>query len=208
MPQDIQRGELSDRLRRFGGLTGRIPLTLDEMVVPVVVGEDLYRQPYRLTVRGFNLVDEFAGAAGNPTQLAISLPLPGPVGGKYPGCIVVRRIRLTNLAGAAAQFSLRIGFNQTTTWTTRAQAFDLDRPINQNGSDVRLPVVIRGINTVASAGFALDIVDLGAATAHEWVLDPGIVLPPGVELRTVAPATVVNRSTFWGEYFPDAITYQ
>lgn len=47
MPLVIQQSEVADRLRRFLGLRGRSPISLDETMVPVVIEADLSQAPYR-----------------------------------------------------------------------------------------------------------------------------------------------------------------
>ena len=47
MPLVIQASEISDRLRRFLGVRGRVPIGLDETMVAMVLEADLSQAPYR-----------------------------------------------------------------------------------------------------------------------------------------------------------------
>lgn len=49
----FQRGELTDRVRRFTGLVGPYAGVIDELVSPVLITQDLSRAPFRLTGRRF-----------------------------------------------------------------------------------------------------------------------------------------------------------
>lgn len=75
----FQRGELTDRVRRFSGLVGPYSGSVDELVSPVLVTQDLARPPFRLVGQRYfcsavqaNPPDDFlvqlchSDAAGNP----------------------------------------------------------------------------------------------------------------------------------------------
>lgn len=49
----VQRGELTDRVRRFTGVVGPYSGSVDELVSPVLVGADLTTPPYRLVGQQF-----------------------------------------------------------------------------------------------------------------------------------------------------------
>lgn len=50
MPTPIQLGSLTDRLRKFLRIRGKLPLLLDEVVVPTVLIQDLTKGPYQAGV--------------------------------------------------------------------------------------------------------------------------------------------------------------
>lgn len=73
MPIPIQLGSLTERLRRFLRIRGRVRLSLDETVVPTVQVQDLTRGPYLAGVEpcAGNLV--LVSPAGAPSQWVIYL---------------------------------------------------------------------------------------------------------------------------------------
>jgi hypothetical protein len=205
VPTEIQRGELADRLRRFMGLTGRVPLQLDETIVGVSVLQNLERPPYRLGIRGLLGFSESAGAAGNPTQIALAYPI-GPAGTR--GAAVVDAVQLENTSAGAQTTQLRLAFNLTGTWTAIQQAWDLDRPHNDQGTEQRLLPVVRQNNAVAQIGGQLmQTTTGGLGSRYLLELPQPIVLAPGAELLAVAPATVGLRALFLGTFHPDAILF-
>lgn len=209
MPLEIQRGELTDRLRRFFGITGRVPSQLDETVVPVANLQQLDQPPYRLSERGFSLNDELAAAVGFPSMLVATIPLPGGVVTPTRGAMVVTQIHLANPNAGAAAVTLRISFNQVGTvagWTLRQQAFDLDRVVNSVGTDVRLPPRLYARNDVAIVGFEMDRWTLTATTGDVMqTLNPPIVCGPGVELIIAGANNAIIRGTFRGVYYPEVM---
>jgi hypothetical protein len=205
VPTEIQRGELSDRLRRFLGLTGRIPLQMDETVVPIANVQDLASPPYRLLERGFSGSDEIAAAVGFPSMIALTLPKQLAVGLPERGALVVSQLTLWNPNAGAAAMTYRVSFNLTAAWTLRQQVFDLDRVVNANGTDVRLPAVLRSNNGIAVVGFELDRFTLLASEGLIVDLNPPIVLGPGVELIIAGQNNAITRGAFRGVYFPDIL---
>jgi hypothetical protein len=101
MPLDIQQGGYADKLRRALGVRGRMPLRLDESVVPVVQVQDLDRPPYRSDAQEFGTNVFATGMAAVFNFGAIGLAT------SQPGAIVVDGLWVTS--GAADAYSVVIG---------------------------------------------------------------------------------------------------
>lgn len=85
-------GELVERARRFLGLRGRIDLAMDQQLVPVVVGQDLAKAPFRKSgVRMWGGVDLLAAGA-NSAQVIVN---------HTPSIQVLDQLRVTNRDAAA-----------------------------------------------------------------------------------------------------------
>src|SRR5687768_1210512 len=86
MPQPIQAGTVADRLRNFLNLTGRIPVQMDENVVPVANVQSLGEPPWRTED-----VDCFAYASSPAVAARF-----GMVAFRMPagatGALVIRRV--------------------------------------------------------------------------------------------------------------------
>jgi hypothetical protein len=206
MPSEIQRGELVDRLRRFAGTTGRMPLQLDETVVPVLNVGDLFQPPYRLAVRGFTGQDERPAAVGFPSQIACTLPAV-PSGSIVRGAALIREIWIDNQNASAAIFTLRIAYNLAAAFPLIINTLDLDRYLDQNGSIQRLPPQIRASNSVAAVGANIILFTLAASERFRLTLPTPIVMGPGTEVLIGSPNNAVNRTAFFGEWHPDAILF-
>jgi len=107
VPLSIQLGEIANRLRRSLDVRGRMPLALDETVVPVVVVRDANDLPFALDpseVAGFASVTPTAGQ-----QATIGLSNQGPVGSVF----VLEEVWLSNSVALARVEVSRSGVLQT-----------------------------------------------------------------------------------------------
>jgi len=73
MPVPIQLGAITDRLRKFFRIRGRISLTLDEVIAPVVLVQDLTVGPYQAGVTPAAGALEFIIQAPNASVYALLL---------------------------------------------------------------------------------------------------------------------------------------
>jgi len=66
VPFPIQSASITDRLRKFFRIRGKTSFSLDEVVAPVVLVQDLTKGPYQAGVTpAAGVVREFVGAAGS-----------------------------------------------------------------------------------------------------------------------------------------------
>lgn len=85
-------GELVERARRFLGLRGRIDVAMDQQLVPVVVGQDLSKAPFRKSgVRMWGGVD-LTAAGANQSQMIVN---------HTPSIQVIDQVRVVNRDAAA-----------------------------------------------------------------------------------------------------------
>jgi len=73
VPIPIQVGSLTDRLRNFLRIRGRVKLQLDETIVPTVQVQDLTRGPYLAGVKPCAGTLDIAVPVGAPSQFVIYL---------------------------------------------------------------------------------------------------------------------------------------
>lgn len=85
MPLQFNVGELANRVRGFLGVRGRIPLALDEQVVPVVRAGDSTRVPFRLNERryGFGSGAITVASGATPRYVGITPPQPAANGSQF-----------------------------------------------------------------------------------------------------------------------------
>jgi hypothetical protein len=81
MPLPIQLGELANRVRRALDTRGRLPLALDETIVPVVLIADADEVPYALDPQHAAGFQRGTGAVG--VQVTIGISNQGPEGSVF-----------------------------------------------------------------------------------------------------------------------------
>lgn len=97
MPLPIQLGELANRIRRAFDVRGRMPLALDETVVPVLIVGDATDFPFSLDPLGFAGHGFVVGQAANRACVAVSNQ--GPEG----SIAVIEQLVVSTSTGAASQ---------------------------------------------------------------------------------------------------------
>ena len=94
MPLDFNVAEIATRLRRSLGVRGRMPLTLDETQVGVIIGADATRSPFRTTSKVYRIWNSVAPTAGNFAAIELVNGAGGP--------LVIEQLFLVNRSAAIA----------------------------------------------------------------------------------------------------------
>lgn len=202
MPLPIQRGAFADSLRQLFRLTGRIPVNLDENVVPVAIVGDASGLPYT----GDPIYWQAYGSGG-PVAAELSVVGVGPVVG-LNGCLIVDRIDAINIGVSAVMGSVR--FQQLTgiglavgQAPLQVNQLDLNRIIGANYQTVPAQTVTG--TEAALAGVQLLRFQLPAGT--QLSIPGPWVLPADVALSVWASSLPNYRIdvNFAGRYFADVI---
>lgn len=184
MAIDVGSGNVADRLRNFLRLTGRIPLKMDEMVVPVVVGQQLDQPPWRTADQNFaaTVVTSPAPAAGFFAIAGVEMPN-GASG-------VARVTQITIRSNIAAEYSIFVGARQGTNYSAQGRVFN-----TENATPV--PALIP---TLAPVFYQADVNPLALNAEICRVVAGGqgtIVVPVDVCLRgNFGQSTTVGQACF------------
>lgn len=121
MATDIGTGSVADRLRNFLRITGRLPLKLDEMVVPVMVGQQLDSAPWRTSDQNFAaMLTSATPAAGFFAAVGVELPI------RVSGVARITGILLGNAAAAARSYDIRVGARSASNYTRQGNVFNVE----------------------------------------------------------------------------------
>lgn len=108
MPMEIARGEISDRIRRFFDVRGRLNTRLDEQIAPVTIIQDVSLPPYRTSPIVWAGFTSAPAVAAEFSVVAAALPV-APLG----RFVVDQIIAGTGTAGVAAGVTVRYGATAT-----------------------------------------------------------------------------------------------
>lgn len=203
MPLDIQAGGLAAKLRRLMGVRGRLPLRLDEQLVPTTEVGPALGAPYRTAGDAFDVATwhSQAAVAGQFPFVGIWLPLTSS------GALVVRHV-LLQTTGTADTFGLWLG--NTTDYIASQVLPASDIVITENFPAVSAAGVtpfvlggnVKGANAAQGIGKRI--------STHRLALDASLVVPVSVTLRpgwTLAvwrgTVNTVCEASFWGTYYPN-----
>lgn len=121
MATDVGTGTVADRLRNFLRLTGRIPLKMDEMVVPVVNAQQLDQPPWRTADQNWGCeLTSATPAAGFFACAGVELPA------RAAGVCRVTGILLGNAAAAARSYDIRVGPRGNSNYTKQGNVFNTE----------------------------------------------------------------------------------
>jgi hypothetical protein len=205
MPLDIQTGGFADKIRRALGVRGRMPLRLDETVVPVVNTGTLDQPPYRTDGTDFVCNVDMSAVAAKFTWGGIQLPP------SVPGALVVEGMYVVNL-GAADSYTLFLGSQRS--YDAIDTAAPTQNPINvEHYPPEGLAVNPRSMPFNQNTKGADAVLGLGELLMTIRLLtDTGIYLPVRFTLRPGWAAAWWRRTvnlgvnvTFWGTYFPEIV---
>ena len=197
MPLDLQFGDLATRIARAFRVKGRIPIKLDEMMVPVAVAQSLDRDPFRQEPISF------AGAIVGIT----------PVAGEN----IVLGVRCVSGIVVITGVALRPGFGdpdfflnrqQTQNFDTFPNLIAMNRPGGTGGTLARPAALIVGDVNVGPLGgnaerfaaISANQAVFGGFAPLAWDAPP--VLYPGDELLVSLGDGVQQDATFWGLEYP------
>lgn len=174
----VQRGELTDRLRRFFGLTGSYRADLEAIVNPVAVVQDISQVPYRFqSVQGWQSYD----ALGAVAAVSGFAQWRNPAGSG--AVMIVDRLSARTLAAVAtAEFFVRIGNGATVGAPLLSQANSADGLMDAGGVGFPKPLAITvGLYTdgTAPVGRSVDNAPAASTTAWQLIECPPWVIPPG-----------------------------
>jgi hypothetical protein len=207
MPLDIQSGSLADRIRRALGLRGRMPLKLDETVVPTVETASLTLPPYR----GADAMDFStnvflaAAGAGRYSFGGVGLSV------DQPGAIVIDGIWVTSLATDA--YSIVIGTDvdydaadsaplQTTKQVENYG--DLSRAV-AGATPLNCPIRTRWGSSLTLRLGAASLHSFRVSAADDKLIPWRYTLRPGWFLAVWrSTANLELDVNFHGTYYPDA----
>jgi hypothetical protein len=202
MPLDIQAGGVGAKLRRLMGVRGRLPLRLDEQLVPVTeVGPNL-GAPFRTAGDAFEVSTwhSQAAVAAQFPFVGIWLPLTSS------GALRVWQV-LLQTTGTADTFGLWIG--NTTDYIASQSLPANDIVIVENYPAVSAAGVtpfvlggnVKGTNVAQGIGKRI--------STHRLALDASLMVPVNVTLRpgwTLAAwrgtVNTVCEATFFATYYP------
>lgn len=206
MPLDIQTGLLADRLRQLLRLSGRIPLRLDEVTVPVVLAGSGTGVPYATDPVHFMQPIESPAVALETSGAGIALRP------DTPGSLVVDAILLSNPGSAAALYRVIYDSYARLTDVAIAGLTDFGNVPKVNGLDPLAleanteqstgPVELVGTDGGLGVPAGREVLDATVTLESSLIVPGPIVLPPGGAVA-VWP-NVVNlavRPTFYGRYF-------
>jgi hypothetical protein len=212
MPQPIQAGTVADRLRNFLKLSGRIPVQMDENVVPVVTAQQLDQPPWRTEVANFHTETQTSAAvAARFSMLAIRAPS-GMTG-------VGRCLKALVRTNVAAEYKLMLWSNienegTIANFTVQDRAVNTERlNLSPAGAFERVPLDVCTFDgSDTTIGFELARVSLPIASNWEFNYDvcirgkytDGRAQSQGLVLTCLTVNTSLTCS-FWGTYFPQAI---
>lgn len=208
MPQPIQRGSLAERLRQLLRLSGRIPLQLDENVVPIVLTDQVNLPPWRLSPTIFANFNTSAAVAAENSFLGW-----GVRAGDF-GVMVVKRIAVDNL-GAATAANISIVRNSLAALLATGTDFSPTERMEQLDpkqviANVAQPVGIVGPIIGTNPGIVLGVelerqrLQTGANAPTRIVFEGPYVLPAGTAISVWRQ--VVNEALsahIYGEFYPD-----
>jgi hypothetical protein len=213
MPLDIQSGSLVEKLRRALGLRGRIPLRLDETIVPIVTVDELGHPPNRSVLDAYAIVCAAYRAADVANFSWVGMELPA----NQTGAIVVHG---TTLCGSTAGARLRTLFLLSTTITDAIKDVAGDTPKSMcNGefypplsATSQLPntlpwgeVQLRGVSVGAFAGGARAVGWMLLPASESRYMPLGITLRPGWALAWYNDTINQDiRASFHATYYPTA----
>lgn len=147
MPSPIQDPGESQALVNLFGIKGRLPLNLDNVVVPVALVADLTNTPYSAIGRGNAARRQ--GAAGAGTYAAIAIE-PGP------GLICrVDTLTIENVAAGVREFEVRALTPAQwagVTSVANGQAIDLNSPYTAGALPERLASICHSCHIAAVVG--------------------------------------------------------
>lgn len=201
MPMTSQFGEVADRLRSFFKITGRIPSTVDEVVVATASVANIGDPPYALEPVLFQFRNVSAAVAVKNSAIAVATPE------SATGTMIVDRI---HIEGGAAAFSASLILdNYSLLVTAGLTDFGPITRINglsqatlrANVVQSTVPTVLIGSAAAPHVGFEVERSVLAVNTDIQllgpWVLPPGGAL--AVWCNTVNLAV---GASFKGRYFP------
>lgn len=208
MPQPIQQGTVADRLRNFLRLSGRIPVQLDENVVPIVNVQDLSQPPWRTQDVDFGVNVNGAAVAAVNTHVGLEVPV------GIPGVAVVDTIYFQNSTGAAVAYSITVGVRVGAGYTLQGTCYntELIDPGSAGAAIATVPVEFFDFSTAPIVGQEICrvMVPIGGS----------VIIPTRVSLRGRYGSSadigqclmVANRTvnlaanvSFRGTYYPQAL---
>lgn len=212
MPLVTQQGEVADRLRSFFRLTGRIPSTLDETVVPIAQVQNLDAAPWRLTTVRWMTNRGVAAVAADQGFAGVML--------RRPGAAVVEDVWVRNVTGAALTAGLWIQMNAEALVgaVVGSGAPNIERmgAAAAAASIARTPVEAIRYSTIGLDPTALLLATFVIPANETYLVRPFVTLrtvqgtnllgatPVSTGLYVAAPAiNVPIEANFAGTYYPD-----
>jgi hypothetical protein len=203
MPTPIQRGELVERLRRFMGIVGRLPLVLDEVCIPVVSVAELNVPPYRREASNWQKRCSQGAVVGQLSACGVHLPATSA------GAARIQRVTYENTSAAAIQLALM--YSQNTEglggYSLQGGCVDIERP-NPVSSGVLKLTPVREYFAAAAAlpsgtSEMIDLVDIDVNASLTKEID--VMIYPGYGLASwCLTANTAMGSSFAGTYYPTA----
>lgn len=197
MPLGFGSGELADRMRRALDIRGRIPLAVDEVVVPVALVSEPQAPPFRISGRRcFFAAATAAGGAGTVFRARIMNPTQVDA--------ILDRVQLWQEVGTG--FNWNIGAGSGLALETGANMWTFEGM--EQGAVIGLTGLLVASSTPASPGPAIST---GISNGFSGSADPTVdlkdlecVIPPGGDVTIVAYGQ--NVATWWAvscRYFDD-----
>lgn len=205
MPLETQQGEIASRLRNFFKVTGRIPSTLDEVVVPVSSVARLDQPPYRAQVVDFGSQPISPATAAEQNGAGIYVPA-----ALKKGAAVVDGIGFVNSSGANQSFAVILGFADAGATSFPGFA-DSGNPA-PNLDDQRTPalatlqfVPVREFTAHSVALFGAEILRVTLLPATSLWVPYRVTLRPGFGIATYLTTLATAHLSNWhGTWYPDA----
>lgn len=192
MPLTSQQGDVADRLRNFFRITGRIPSSVDEVVVPTANIQDLDQPPFRSKVVNFGGNAGRAATPLNSTHAGIIL--------RRPGVAVVKRVWIRNQTAGVQSYTLALRSNAEieVLSSSPGSCVNLESPWDPvNFGALRVPVERFTYDTVgADPGVVTITAFTVPATTTLLVPLDGIVLRANVGKNLLGQPTSISSGLF------------
>lgn len=196
MPLGFGSGELADRMRRALDIRGRIPLAVDEVVVPVALVSEPQSAPFRISGRRC-FAGSSPGAGGAGTILQVRIQNPTQVDALLDSFEIYQDIAtgFTYQLSAGSGVALAAGFNL---WTFEAL---------EGGAVIGLTGLTASVSAPASPGIPGQVVSVGfSGTGSQTIFRQNVdlVIPPGGDAVLSGFATnVASRWAVSCRFFDD-----
>lgn len=166
----VQRGELSDRLRRFFGIVGNYAPQLEAIVNPVALVQDLSAPPFRLNAIGWIVGASQVAGAGQQSEIHLA--------NSGSQLVILDELIISTAAAAGEACFIMQGIEQAV--GTLTDAISMDAQTISGPFAPTVPVRLRSFLVPAgpSTTVVASVVNVPAPTSGALRVPLGWTLPP------------------------------
>lgn len=209
MPIATQQGDIAARLRNFFKATGRIGTTLDEVVVPVAVVQQLDQPPFRGSAYDFAMFRQRTAIVGATSFAGLFVPA------GVQGVAVAEQVTVVNETAAALFYRLVQFEDPATVLANYSQlpCYNVERPDRSNaGVPATVPVASFIGSWVAPAYQLLAAFSVGAGdqqtVSTRISMRAGVQDNPAISRAIAVICTTQNTvvtASWRGQWYPEQL---